>query len=43
VHARTPDAIKQVAKMAFDSCGSELSFRKIAAVTDLTVDTSKLI
>jgi predicted AAA+ superfamily ATPase len=41
VHARTPDAIKQVAKMTFDSCGSELSFRKIAAVTDLTVDTVK--
>ncbi|HEX4045263.1 MAG TPA: ATP-binding protein [Gammaproteobacteria bacterium] len=41
VHARTPQAIKQVAKMAFDSCGSELSFRKIAAVTDLSVDTVK--
>jgi predicted AAA+ superfamily ATPase len=41
VHARTPDAIKHVAKMAFDSCGSELSYRKIAAVTNLTVDTVK--
>jgi predicted AAA+ superfamily ATPase len=40
-HARTPDAIKQVAKMAFESCGSELSYRKIAALTDLTVDTVK--
>lgn len=41
VHARTPDAIKQVAKMAFESCGGELSYRKIAAVTGLTVDTVK--
>ncbi len=41
VHARTPDSIKQVARMAFDSCGSELSYRKIAAVTGLTVDTVK--
>jgi len=41
VHARTPDSIKQVAKMTFDSCGSELSYRKIAAVTGLTVDTVK--
>jgi predicted AAA+ superfamily ATPase len=41
VHARTPDAIKQVVKMTFESCGSELSYRKIAAVTDLTVDTVK--
>lgn len=41
VHARTPDAIKQVAKMAFESAGSELSLRKIAASTDLTVDTVK--
>lgn len=42
VHARTPDAIKQIAKMAFDSCGSELSYRKIAAITGLTVDTVKI-
>lgn len=42
VHARTPDAIKQVAKMAFESCGSELSYRKIAAITGLTVDTVKI-
>ena len=41
VHARTPDAIKQVAKMTFESCGSELSYRKIAAITGLTVDTVK--
>ena len=41
VHARTPNAIKQVAKMTFESCGSELSYRKIAAVTGLTVDTVK--
>lgn len=41
VHARTPEAIKQVAKMAFETCGSELSYRKIAAVTGLTVDTVK--
>lgn len=41
VHARTPDAVKQVARMAFESCGSELSYRKIAAVTGLTVDTVK--
>lgn len=41
VHARTPQAIKQVVQMIFESCGSELSFRKIAAVTGLTVDTVK--
>jgi len=41
VHARTPEAVKQVAKMTFDTCGSELSYRKIAAVTGLTVDTVK--
>jgi predicted AAA+ superfamily ATPase len=41
VHARTPDAVKQVVKMAFETCGSELSYRKIAAVTGLTVDTVK--
>jgi uncharacterized protein len=39
VHARTPDAIKQVVQMTFESCGSALSYRKIAAVTGLTVDT----
>jgi uncharacterized protein len=39
--ARSPEAIKQVAKMIFDSCGSELSYRKIAAITELTVDTVK--
>lgn len=41
VHARTPETIKQVAKMTFETCGSELSYRKIAAVTGLTVDTVK--
>jgi predicted AAA+ superfamily ATPase len=41
VHARTPDAIKQVAQMAFETCGSALSYRRIAAVTGLTVDTVK--
>jgi predicted AAA+ superfamily ATPase len=41
LHARTPESIKQVAKMTFESCGSELSYRKIAAVTGLTVDTVK--
>lgn len=41
VHSRTPDAIKQVVKMTFDSCGAELSYRKIAAITGLTVDTVK--
>ena len=41
VHSRTPEAIKQVVKMVFDSCGSELSYRKIAATTGLTVDTVK--
>lgn len=41
VNARTPDAVKQVAKMTFDTCGAELSYRKIAAVTGLTVDTVK--
>ncbi len=39
VSARSSDGIKQVAKMAFESCGSELSFRKIAAVTHLSVET----
>ncbi len=41
VNARTPEAVKQVAKMAFETCGSELSYRKIGAVTGLTVDTVK--
>lgn len=41
VHSRTPNAIKQVAKMTFESCGSEISFRKIAAVTGLTVESVK--
>lgn len=41
VHARTPEAIKQVVRVAFESCGSELSYRKIAAVTNLSVETVK--
>lgn len=41
VRARSPESIKQVAKMTFETCGSELSFRKIAAITGLTVDTVK--
>ncbi len=41
VHARAPEAIKQVVKMAFDSCGIELSYRKIGVATDLNVDTVK--
>jgi predicted AAA+ superfamily ATPase len=41
VHARTPQALKQVIQMTFESCGSELSFRKIAASMGLTVDTVK--
>lgn len=41
VHSRTPDAIKQVVKMTFDTCGSQLSYRKIAAAVGLTVDTVK--
>ncbi|MFA6036731.1 MAG: ATP-binding protein [Legionellales bacterium] len=42
VRARSPDSIKQVVKMAFESCGAELSYRKIAAVTDLSVETVQL-
>ena len=42
VHARSGEPIKQVIQMAFEACGSELSYRKIAAVTSLTVDTVKL-
>jgi predicted AAA+ superfamily ATPase len=41
VNARSADAIKQVVKMAFDTCGSELSYRKIAAVSGLSIDTVK--
>ncbi len=37
--ARNPKALMHVAKMLFDTCGSELSYRKIAAVTGLSVDT----
>lgn len=41
IQARTPETIKQVVKMTFDSCGSELSYRKIAASVGLTVATVK--
>jgi predicted AAA+ superfamily ATPase len=41
VHARSPDSIKQVVKIVFDACGSELSYRKIAGATGLSVDTVK--
>ncbi len=41
VHGRNPESIKQVAQMAFESCGSELSFRKLGAVSGLSVDTVK--
>lgn len=41
VHARTADSIKQVVKMTYESCGSELSYRKIAAVTGISIDTVK--
>lgn len=40
-HARNPQAIKQVVQMVYESTGSEFSYRKIAASTDLTVDTIK--
>jgi predicted AAA+ superfamily ATPase len=39
VRARSPEAIQHVVKMVFESCGSDLSYRKIAAITSLTVDT----
>lgn len=39
VGARSVEPIKQVAKLAFDTCGSQLSYRKIAAITNLTVET----
>ncbi|MDF1759916.1 MAG: ATP-binding protein [Coxiellaceae bacterium] len=42
VKARSAEAIKQVVKMAYETCGSELSYRKIAAVTGLSVDTVKM-
>lgn len=41
VNARMPESVKQVVKMTFDTCGSELSYRKIAASTGLTIDTVK--
>ncbi len=39
VNARSPESIKQVAKLAFDTCGSQLSYRKMAAITGLAIDT----
>ena len=41
VRSRSPETLKQVAKMALESCGSELSYRKIAGTLNLTVDTVK--
>ena len=41
VNARSVESIRQVIKMAFESCGSELSYRKIAAVSGISVDTVK--
>lgn len=41
VNARNSDSIKQVVKMTFETCGSQLSYRKIAAVAGLSVDTVK--
>lgn len=42
INTRSPDSIKQVAKLAFDTCGSQLSFRKIAAITQLSVETVQM-
>lgn len=42
VGARSPESVMQVAQMAFETCGSQLSYRKIAAVTQLSVETVKL-
>lgn len=41
VHSRTPDTIKQVVKMTYDTCGSELSYRKIASTIGISIDTVK--
>ena len=41
VNARSVESIKQVIKMTFESCGSELSYRRIAAVVGISVDTVK--
>ena len=41
VNARSVESIRQVVKMVFESCGSELSYRKIAAVAGISVDTVK--
>lgn len=42
VNARSANPIKQVAKLAFDTCGSQLSFRKMAGITHLSVETLQL-
>ena len=39
IGARSSRAVRQVAQMAYESAGSELSARRIAAVTGLAVDT----
>ncbi len=41
VKARSAESVKQVVKMAFETCGSELSYRRIAAVSGISVDTVK--
>ncbi len=42
VEIRGTQAMMQVAKMTFETCGSELSYRKIAGATKLSVDTIKV-
>lgn len=42
VKARSQESVMQVAQMAFETAGSQLSYRKIAAATQLSVDTVKL-
>jgi predicted AAA+ superfamily ATPase len=39
VGARSSQPLRQLAKIVFESCGSELSLRKLAGATGLTVDT----
>lgn len=41
VNARSPDSIRQLVKMTYESCGSELSYRKIAASCGISIDTAK--
>jgi predicted AAA+ superfamily ATPase len=39
VGARSSQPLRQLVKIVFESCGSELSLRKLAGATGLTVDT----